>query len=182
MASDTRSRIMATAKQVFARNPQATLEQVAEAAGLGRATLFRYFPNKKALTRTLTYEAIRTCSEALAPLATSSAPPLEKFAQAVQALAPLGAAFHFLTYEPWHSDDPEVEAAYSRYLTQWSALLAELRAAGSIDPTLSEYWVTNVLDVLLYAGWEGIHAGEVAPRQVAALVLRTFFHGVEPRS
>ena len=180
MTLDTRERIIAAALQTLAKNPLATLDQVAEAAGLGRATLFRHFPNKKMLMRTLSFEAHRCCMDALAPLTSGEGSPHAKLARAIEALVPMGAAFHFLTYEPWHTGDDDLERDHQRYLEHWSALLAEVRASGGVAPDLPEYWVTNALDALLYAAWEGIHAGEIAPRQAAKLVLRSFLHGVEP--
>lgn len=51
-AAANRSRLVAAAEDVFAQHgPQATLEDVAQAAGIGPATLYRRFPNKEALVR-----------------------------------------------------------------------------------------------------------------------------------
>src|SRR3712207_3266457 len=44
------SRIVAAARDIFARDgASATLSQVAAAAGVGNATLYRHFPNRQAL-------------------------------------------------------------------------------------------------------------------------------------
>lgn len=51
-AADNRSRLIAAAEEVFARRgAAATLEDVARAARIGPATLYRRFPNKDALVR-----------------------------------------------------------------------------------------------------------------------------------
>ncbi len=51
-AAANRSRLVAAAEDVFAQHgTQATLEDVARAAGTGPATLYRRFPNKEALVR-----------------------------------------------------------------------------------------------------------------------------------
>ena len=178
MAPSTSQRIIEAAFDVLARNPLATLEQVAEAAGIGRATLFRYFSSKKALMRELALEANRRCMAVLIPLNRAEGPPAERLAQAVEAFIPLGAAFHFLTYEPWHSGDEVLEEDYKRYLAQWALLLEQVREAGLIDRELPLAWVVNALDALLFGAWESISQGEIAPRQAAALTLRTFLRGV----
>lgn len=180
MPPSTPEKILEAALVVFAKNPLATLDRVAEAAGMGRATLFRHFSGKKALMRELALESNRRCMAALTPLVHGEAPPLQRLTEAVQALIPLGAAFHFLTWEPWHTDDAELEGNYNNYLALWSELLEQVRAAGAIAPDLPAVWVVNTLDVLLYGAWEGIHNGDIAPNQAAALTLRTFLRGVGP--
>ena len=51
-ASENRERVLQAAEEVFAdRGPAATLEDVAAAAGVGPATLYRRFANKDALVR-----------------------------------------------------------------------------------------------------------------------------------
>lgn len=181
MRQASKEKIIEAALTVLAKRPLATMEQVAETAGVGRATLFRHFSGKKELMRELSIEANRRCREALAPLARGDGPPLERLAQAVEALIPLGAAFHFLTYEPWHSADEVLEQSYGAYLEEWRALLERAREAGDIDPGLPLSWLTATLDLLLYGAWENINNGEIAPKQAAALTLRTFLHGVAPR-
>lgn len=192
-------KIVEAALVVFAKNPLATLDQVAEAAGMGRATLFRHFPGKKALMRELSLESNRRCMAALTPFvhdvdkaseacgtrgthedAPPPSAPLERFAKAVEALIPLGAAFHFLTWEPWHTDDAELESNNNNYLALWGTLLEQLRTTGAIASDLPLSWVVNTLDVLLYGAWEGIYNGDIAPKQAAALTLRTFLRGVGP--
>ena len=174
----TPQKILEAALVVFAKNPLATLDQVAATAGMGRATLFRHFPGKKTLMRELALEAHRRCMAALEPLARSEGPALHRLEQAVEALIPLGAAFHFLTWEPWHTEDAELEANRKQYLALWSELLEAVRHTGAISSELPPVWVVATLDSLLYGAWEGIHNGDIAPRQAAALTLRTFLRGV----
>lgn len=182
MKKTARHKIIDAALPVFAQNPLATLDQVAESAGIGRATLFRHFSGKKALMRELSLESYRRCTAVLAPLIAGCEPAAERLAAAVEALIPLGAAFHFLTYEPWHTDDVEIEAGREAYLSLWGALLRQVRDAGLTAPDLPLYWITACLDALLYAAWEGIHRGEIAPKQATILTLRAFLHGVGPNS
>ena len=52
------SRIVAAAREIFARDgSSATLSQIAAAAGVGNATLYRHFPNRRALAAAV-YEDI----------------------------------------------------------------------------------------------------------------------------
>ncbi|MCW2697732.1 MAG: TetR family transcriptional regulator [Modestobacter sp.] len=49
-ATSNADRVVAAARRVFAREGQASLEEVAGEAGVGIATLYRHFPNREALT------------------------------------------------------------------------------------------------------------------------------------
>jgi AcrR family transcriptional regulator len=49
-ATSNAGRVVAAARRVFAREGQASLEEVASEAGVGIATLYRHFPNREALT------------------------------------------------------------------------------------------------------------------------------------
>lgn len=73
-ASVNIARIVAAARQIFAREgPSATLSQVATAAGVGDATLYRHFPNRQALA-TAVYEDIFTAEVKPAILALAGSP------------------------------------------------------------------------------------------------------------
>ena len=180
MRQTTVQKIIEAALIVFAKNPLATLEHIAEAANISRATLFRHFPGKKALMRELSLEAHQRCMTVLSPFVHSDSPPLDRMAKAIEALIPLGAAFHFLTYEPWHTDDETLEQDNKAYLSEWSLLLAQVQESGGIAKDLPLDWIVTTLDVLLYGAWESINKGEIAPKQAATLTLRTFLRGVGP--
>lgn len=176
----SQEKILQAAMVVLARNPLATLEQIADAAGLARVTLFRHFKTRQGLLRELTLAAYARCTAVMTPILEGPLPPLEKLRQAVAGLVPLGAAFHFLSYEPYHSADPEVETLSTRYADRWRVLMADLKREGALAPEMSESWAADVLDMLVFGAWEGIHRGDLAPNSAADLVVRTFLRGVTP--
>ncbi|WUH98000.1 TetR/AcrR family transcriptional regulator [Spirillospora sp. NBC_00431] len=65
-ARDNRNRILAAAAEVFVeQGPGAPLEEISRRAGTGIATLYRRFPDRKALTRAVALDALeRTAAEA----------------------------------------------------------------------------------------------------------------------
>lgn len=74
-ASANIGRIVAAAREVFARDgASATLSQVATAAGVSDATLYRHFPNRQALAAAV-YEDIFNAEVKPAVLALSESPP-----------------------------------------------------------------------------------------------------------
>lgn len=177
--SRSRDKLIQTAMRVLAQNPQATLEQIAEAADMTRTTLFRHFRTRQKLICALSLESYRRCcTEAMDPILATSVPPEEKLRQIVNALIPLGAAFHFLSYEPYHSSDPDIERMCNSYLERWRVLVTALNAEGLIASDIPVVWVTTLLDMLVFGAWESIHRGDLAPNTAGELVVRTFFRGV----
>ncbi|PBC77034.1 TetR family transcriptional regulator [Streptomyces sp. TLI_235] len=64
-ARSNRARILATAREELGRNADATLDELARAAGVARRTLFGHFPNRQALIAALAEEATQSIEEAV---------------------------------------------------------------------------------------------------------------------
>jgi len=52
-AQDNRERIIETARTMFTDDPDATLQSIAKAAGIGQGTMYRHFPNRETLLLTV---------------------------------------------------------------------------------------------------------------------------------
>lgn len=80
-AQRNRQRLLETARTVFAaKGAEASLDEIARAAGVGIGTLYRHFPTRDALVE----EVYRTASQQLADAATALAeayPPIEALRQ-----------------------------------------------------------------------------------------------------
>ena len=91
-----RARILATARQELGRNPDVTLEELAQAAGVVRRTLFGHFPGRRALLEALTEEASETLREALVRGARPEEPAERALAYFVLSLWPVGDRYRML--------------------------------------------------------------------------------------
>ncbi len=173
-----RERIIETGLRILAQNPAASMDQIAEEAGIGRATLYRHFGSKNILIRELYFTAHRMFEEAVLPILDSQLAAWQKLEKVVTTMIPLGASFQFMMFEPMHTDDPELEALYNSQLRTWRALIVELKSAGLLDPGLSDAWIVLCLDSMIFAAWEGIFKGDIARNEAPSLVLRTLMNGV----
>ncbi|MYB34208.1 MAG: helix-turn-helix transcriptional regulator, partial [Gammaproteobacteria bacterium] len=61
----SRAAIIDAAVGVLARNPDASLATIAEAAGVGRATLYRHFPGRNDLIDAISRQAIEETDAAV---------------------------------------------------------------------------------------------------------------------
>lgn len=77
-ARANRDRILDVARDLLMDDPEASLNSVAKAAGVGAGTLYRHFPNREALVLTLYQKEIATLA-ALAPTLLARHPPVRAF-------------------------------------------------------------------------------------------------------
>ncbi len=177
--SSSRDAILEAAALVLSENPGASLAEVAVRAGVGRATLHRHFASREALIHKLTEDALDATDRATAHLyeAASGREALEEMFEAV---IPLGARFHFLSRVPASDLPASLNARYQQQLDGTTELIGVLKAEGEIDTSIPASWAVAVIDSLIWAGWEAVKAGNIAPREVAKLACRTALQGLRP--
>jgi TetR/AcrR family transcriptional repressor of mexCD-oprJ operon len=92
--------ILDGAAELFAGGAeQASMNEVAEAAGVARATVYRYFPNRETLLDELAQTAVRDVDMRLASARIDAVSPQEGVARAVRALVDVGNLFVVLARE-----------------------------------------------------------------------------------
>src|ERR1700742_629284 len=78
---------------------QASMNQVAESAGVARATVYRYFPNREALLDELTREALDDVDRRLTSARIDEVPPEEGINRLDRVLVEVGELFVLLARE-----------------------------------------------------------------------------------
>ena len=92
--------ILDGAARMFAvEGEQANMNDVATAAGVARATVYRYFPNRQALLDELAQVGLDNTEEWLAAARIDEVAPLEGIARAVRAFVDVGDTFVVLSRE-----------------------------------------------------------------------------------
>lgn len=106
------------------------MADVAAAAGMARATVYRYFPNREALFEALGRLAVEQAGERLQAGRLDEVPVPEAFERAVRALVGVGDAFVVVARDTARSDSAEFErsvAAPLRILVERAQSLGEVR-------------------------------------------------------
>ena len=173
----SRDAIIEAAFSVFSKNPSAALADVAERAGVGRATLHRHFASRDDLMRALSTIAIMEMDDAVEEACADATSYSEVARLALQALIPLGDRHGFLALEG-DSDDPELQAAYAKEQRETAEMVDAAKGEGLFDTSVATAWIVQAFDHLMYAGWESVKAGETTQDQAASLAWRTLIHGL----
>jgi len=135
--------ILDGAAQIFAlQGEQASMNDVAEAAGVARATVYRYFPNREALLDELAQVAVSDVDARLASARIDEVAPEEGIARAVRALVDVGDSFVLLTRERRRSDPERFERQFTRPVRQ---LFERGQASGDIRDDITGARLTESL-------------------------------------
>ncbi|MGB1253087.1 MAG: TetR/AcrR family transcriptional regulator [Candidatus Promineifilaceae bacterium] len=167
--------IEASIKTLLA-NPSASMSDIALAAGVGRATLYRHFESREVLIEKL----ILVCIEELEAVSM----PVNQFAgraaieAAIEVTMPLADRFHFLA-TLWTDDiDSEAIRQVNNQLAQaMGDLIDQAKEAGEIDPALPTKWLVALHESTLMAAWWLIASGDLKIDDAVSYVKRSFFSG-----
>lgn len=160
---------------VLSRNPGASLSEVAEEAGVGRATLHRHFASRSDLVSALARRALQELSDAVEAATENATSHWDGLRLTMQAIIPLAHRHMFLMHEEVLS--PDLHAAFAEDERELRDAIEAAKSEGAIRSDLPTEWVAQAFDHLVYAGWEMIRREEATPRQAATLAWEQFAKG-----
>jgi AcrR family transcriptional regulator len=171
----TQSAILAAAATVLAKNPAATMPEIAEAAAVGRTTVHRYFADRHTLVRAATADAIRALHQAIDDAAPEQGSPLDATHRVVSAMVSMADRILVLF------GDPRMLRQYSDLLPAADPVLQLIergQAEGVFDSELGATWIRHSLWALVYRGCEAAEEGELPRHEVTRVVTRTLESGI----
>ena len=179
MKQTTQERIIVHAIACIAQNLGASMDEIATAAGVGRATLFRHFKSRAELMLAIKLSAGEQLQASVGPVFDYPLQAREKLVQMITRLIPLGASLHVSAYfiHPVRNEDPRVLAPYMQWMERTRQLCLDLKSEGDVHPDVPVSWLLASIDSLVYAAWEKVESGDIAPKQAPWLVLNTFLAG-----
>ena len=179
--SRTRGAILAAAAVVLARDRAATLPDIAEAAGVGRTTLHRYFPDRESLIEAAVEDSIQAISQSVAEAALDQGPSMDAMRRAVAAMVAVGDRLMFVFGDPRVLQGYRAPAGVVPPSDPVLDLIKRGQAEGAFDPEVSASWIQHVLWVLVYRGCEDADSGELPRHGITATVIRTLENGIHVR-
>jgi TetR/AcrR family transcriptional repressor of mexCD-oprJ operon len=170
-----RAAILEAAAELFARGGSSvSMGELARAADVSRATLYRYFPSRESLLAALAQAALEEASERLREAQLESVPFDEAIARAARALIAVKSRFVVLVQERVPFDRELVEEMVGRQL---DALLVRGQADGRIRADLALEWLRASFRAQLQAASTYAASAGLGTEEAAALCVRQFLGG-----
>ncbi|WSQ08862.1 TetR/AcrR family transcriptional regulator [Streptomyces sp. NBC_01231] len=176
--------ILEAAERVLADDAGASMEQIAEAAGLTRITVHRRFANRQALLEALAVSAKQQLLDAIGEARPDSAPALVALYRVTANVLRVKNTWRFtLSHATPHTS--AAAALWAEIDTYTVELLTRAQNEGLLAPDADLDWTRQVYYALLSEALDRPGAGQDPaaqdPDALAALVIDTLLHGAGPR-
>jgi AcrR family transcriptional regulator len=174
----TRQAILDTAAAQWARDPTAGLGEIAAAAGVGRATIHRYFSDRQVLHTALVTDSWTTLRTAIQQAGPATDSALLVIQRIITAMVYAGDRMSFL-FAATGGTPSEADAAIAREADE--LLLAEIERGqreGVLDSTVPARWIELMIWSTVYTGLQAAADGLIPRHSVDELTRRTLRRAV----
>lgn len=162
-----------------------TVDRVAAATHIAKATLYHYFPNKRALLELVLLRSIGPVLDALAAIAASDQPALEKLEQQLRAF--VDDAANRMSLLSFLLRDEKVRGLI--HSSDWEAREIAIRHFATVFQQGADDGVFRVADAsllarMLFGAWaeiltQRVQHGDLGDRDaLVRMILDTFLHGI----
>lgn len=177
----SRAAIIDAGIEVLLANPNAGMSEIAQAAGVGRATLYRHFETRNELVQALTILCLEETDEILQPVKDAGLTGLSAISASIDLIVPMADKYRFLmSLSAIAAEDATVKRIYRRQLKELYDLVEVAKDAGEIDSNLPTAWVVGSYDALLNTAWELVEQNQLTSVDAAVYFKRSFAASVAP--
>ncbi len=168
-ARRNRQAVLDSAVELLSEGPEASMQQIAEASGLGRTTVYRHFPNREDLLRAL-FEQLVQEAEGITGRVIEEGGSAE---QILRRLAPemiaVGLRYRFLNayrelgraaMQEGKEDEGDPVGLY----------LVAAQGRGDIRPDVPIQWMMSLVQALSVAAMDDLYAGHFDQATVSGLL------------
>jgi len=165
--------IIAAATRLLAVKPDASVNEIATAAGVGRITLYGHFDSRATLLQEVAERAIARTEEELARVDVDG-DPRDALGRLLQTTWHLTHRYGALVIAASQELSPEqMRRAHDEPSARVRRLLERGRAAGQFRSDAPIDWQISVIQAILHGASAAVHRGEISADAAPALVRDT---------
>ncbi|GAA2011461.1 TetR/AcrR family transcriptional regulator [Microbacterium ulmi] len=165
--------IIAAATRLLAVNPDASVNEIAKAAGVGRITLYGHFDSRATLVQEVAQRAIAQTEKELAQVDVDG-DPRDALGRLLETTWHLTHRFGALVVAASQELSPEqMRRAHDEPFARARRLLERGRAAGEFRDDVPIDWQIIVIQAILHGASAAVHRGEITADAAPTLVRDT---------
>lgn len=172
-----REQVLRTAAALLSRKATATMDEVARAAGIGRATLHRHFAGRDALVRALEALGIQEFEAALDAARLDDGTAEEALRRLVAGVEPVAGLLAFLVTENQLFEGDQMNEGWARLDARVAALFRRGQEQGEFRIDLTPAWLTEALYGLVGTCAWAVQDGRVAAKDFQYMIAELLLGG-----
>ncbi|MCH0543047.1 TetR/AcrR family transcriptional regulator [Streptomyces sp. MUM 203J] len=172
-----RAQVLRAAAALLSRKSTATMDEVARAAGIGRATLHRHFAGRDALVRALEELGIQEFEAAIAAARLDEGGAEAALRRLIAEVEPSAPLLSFLVTENQLFEGDQVNAGWARLDAQVAAFFRRGQERGEFRIDLSPVWLTEALYGLVGTCAWAVQDGRVAAKDFQYMIVELLLGG-----
>ncbi|MFD7710845.1 TetR/AcrR family transcriptional regulator [Streptomyces sp. NPDC059785] len=176
-----RDHVLRSAAALLTRKATATMDEVARAAGISRATLHRRFAGRDALVRALEDLGIRECETALDAARLDEGAASDAVRRLVKEIEPAAGLLAFLVTENQLFEGDAQHEGWARLDARIAALFRRGQESGEFRIDLTPAWLTEALYGLIGSGAWAVLDGRVAAKDFQFMIVELLLGGAVRR-
>lgn len=177
LMSVDRTQVLRAAAALLSRKATATMDEVARAAGIGRATLHRQFAGRDALVRALEELGIQELEAAQDRARTGEGPADEAVRRLVAEVEPVAPLLSFLVTENQLFEGDQQNEGWARLDARVSDLFRRGQEEGTFRIDLTPAWLTEAFYGLIGSGAWAVQDGRVAAKDFQYMIVELLLGG-----
>ncbi|MBT2131001.1 TetR/AcrR family transcriptional regulator [Aliiroseovarius lamellibrachiae] len=168
--------IVEAALKTLITNPSAAMSEIAIAADVGRATLYRHFETREVLIKALVVDCMKETEIALKGI--EHLKGRAAFEAIFDLLMPLADRYQFMA-GIWSQvqNDKDLVKIEAGWKKDMQALVKQTKKRGEINRDIPSEWIVAVFDSTFAAAWVLVSSGDLSPSDAARYAKQTFFSG-----
>lgn len=180
--SDARQSIAAVldaAIRTLGERPDASMDEIARAAGVSRQTVYAHFPSREALIDAVIEHASAQFTTLLDGVDLDDAPPAQALTGLLEAGWQIAARYPFLWLQP--AVDPDKDAArHAPVLDRLLDVVRRGQASGDFDASVPAQWLLSAILALGRATEDEVKAGRMSIEQATHAMQQALFRLLAP--